>query len=102
MLDLEKMTFLTREQLREQAPTVFALKPSDEVSKKYTHIPTLKVVEDMEKLGWKVVDAKQVKARAKSTKGFQKHLVTFRNPDVVINGDDGDTVFPSNIINQFA
>ena len=51
MLDLEKMTFLTREQLREQAPTVFALKPSSEVSKKYTHIPTLKVVEDMEKLG---------------------------------------------------
>ena len=47
MLDLEKMTFLTREQLREQAPTVFALKPSSEVSKKYTHIPTLKVVEDV-------------------------------------------------------
>ncbi len=94
MLDLEKMTFLTREQLEKQAPTVFALKPSDEVSKKYTHIPTLKVVEDMEKLGWKVVDATQVKARKLSTKGFQKHLVTFRNPDVVINGDDGDTVFP--------
>ena len=37
MLDLEKMTFLTREQLEKQAPTVFALKPSDEVSKKYTH-----------------------------------------------------------------
>ena len=94
MLDLEKMTFLTREQLKEQAPTVFALKPSDEVSKKYTHIPTVKVVEDMEKLGWKVVDAKQVKARKISTQGFQKHLVTFRNPDVVINGESGDTVFP--------
>ena len=29
MLDLEKMTFLTREELRAQAPTVFALKPSE-------------------------------------------------------------------------
>ena len=26
--------------------------------------------------------------------GFQKHLVVFRNNDVVINGEDGDTVYP--------
>jgi hypothetical protein len=52
------------------------------------------VIEDMEQLGWGVVDAKEVKARKEGTKGFQKHLVVFRNPDVVINGSDGDTVFP--------
>jgi hypothetical protein len=46
----------------------------------------------MSQLGWGVVDAKQVKAR--KGQGFQKHLVVFRNPDVVINGADGDTVFP--------
>jgi hypothetical protein len=45
-------------------------------------------------LGWGVVDAKEVKARTNKTKGFQKHLVVFRNNDVVINGEDGDTVFP--------
>ena len=48
----------------------------------------------MEMLGWKPIDAKEVKARKSSTKGFQKHLVTFRNDDVVINGEDGDTVYP--------
>ena len=48
----------------------------------------------MELLGWKVVDAKSVNARKSSTRGFQKHLVVFRNPEVVINGEDGDTVFP--------
>jgi hypothetical protein len=26
--------------------------------------------------------------------GYQKHLVVFRNNDVVINGKDGDTVYP--------
>jgi hypothetical protein len=52
------------------------------------------VIEDMEQLGWGVVDVKEVKARKEGTKGFQKHLVVFRNPDVVINGSDGDTVFP--------
>ena len=90
----KELKFLSNEQIREVAPTVFAEKPADNVSKHYTHIPTAQVLEDMKKLGWGVVDAQQVKARKASTKGFQKHLVTFRNPDVVINGEDGDTVFP--------
>jgi hypothetical protein len=94
MLDLEKSEFLNDAQIAEQAPCVFNEKPSAEVSKHYTHIPTSKVINDMRTLGWDVVDAKEVKARKNSTKGFQKHLVVFRNPDVVINGKDNDTVFP--------
>ena len=94
MLDLEKSEFLNDVQIAEQAPCVFNEKPSAEVSKHYTHIPTSKVINDMRTLGWDVVDAKEVKARKNSTRGFQKHLVVFRNPDVVINGKDGDTVFP--------
>lgn len=94
MLNLEKSEFLSKEQLKEVCPVIFAKKASSEVSKHYTHIPTSKVIDDMELLGWKVVDAKSVKARKSSTRGFQKHLVVFRNPDVVINGEDGDTVFP--------
>jgi len=94
MLDLEKSEFLNDAQIAEQAPCVFNENPSAEVSKHYTHIPTSKVINDMRTLGWDVVDAKEVKARKNSTRGFQKHLVVFRNPDVVINGKDGDTVFP--------
>ena len=94
MLDLEKSEFLNDAQIKEQAPCVFNEKPSAEVSKHYTHIPTSKVINDMRTLGWDVVDAKEVKARKNSTKGFQKHLVVFRNPDVVINGKNDDTVFP--------
>jgi hypothetical protein len=94
MLDLSKDEFLTNSQIKEKAPTVFSEVASSEVSKHYTHIPTSNVIDDMRELGWDVVDAKQVKARKKSTIGFQKHLVVFRNPEVVINGKDGDTVFP--------
>ena len=90
----QELKFLSNDEIREVAPTVFTEKPADNVSKHYTHIPTVQVLDDMKKLGWGVVDAQQVKARKNSTKGFQKHLVTFRNPDVVINGKDGDTVFP--------
>jgi len=94
MLDLSKNQFMTVEQIREQAPSVFTKNGSHETSDKYTHIPTDRIIQDMELLGWGVVDAKEVKARKNSTKGFQKHLLVFRNNDVVISGDDGDTVFP--------
>jgi len=92
--DLQTAKYLTKENMKSMAPSIFAEKPSNEVSKHYTHIPTTKVIDDMEMLGWKPIDAKEVKARKNSTRGFQKHLVTFRNDDVVINGNDGDTVFP--------
>jgi hypothetical protein len=80
--------------IKEQARSIFTETAAPTVSDKFTHIPTHKVIEDMAELGWGVVDAKEVKARKTGTMGFQKHLVVFRNPDVVINGADGDTVFP--------
>ena len=86
--------YLTKANIKSLAPSVFASEPSGGVSKHYTHIPTERVIDDMELLGWKPIDAVEVKARKSSTKGFQKHLLTFRNDDVVINGEDGDTVYP--------
>ena len=85
MLDLQNSEFKTVQELKELAPSIFTAKPSDEVSKHYSHIPTDRLIKDMEILGWGVVDAKEVKARTNKTKGFQKHLVVFRNPDIVIN-----------------
>ena len=92
MLNYENSKFLTLEELKETTPSIFTKKGSSNTSKKYTHIPTDRVIKDLELLGWGVVDAKEVKAR--KGEGYQKHLVVFRNPDVVINGKDGDTVYP--------
>ena len=92
MLDYTSSNFKSLEELKEIAPSIFTTKGAESTSDKYTHIPTDRVITDMELLGWKVVDAKEVKAR--ENVGFQKHLVVFRNPDVVINGEDGDTVYP--------
>ena len=92
MLDLSKSKKLSKRDLNEIAPSIFKTVPSPEVTNKYTHIPTEKVIDDMELLGWDVIDAKEVKARTKGTVGFQKHLVVFRNNDVVINE------MPNNII----
>jgi len=92
MLDIKSQTFLTKEQIKEKANSIFAEKGASNTSEKYSHIPTHKVIEDMEVLGWKVSDVKQIKARKNA--GHQKHLVVFRNPDITINGSDGDVVFP--------
>ena len=98
MLDLQNSEFKSLEELREIAPSIFTQMGSKDTSDKYTHIPTDQVIKDMEVLGWKVADVKEVKARLESTVGFQKHLVVFRNPDVVITGEDGDTVYPQIVL----
>jgi len=86
MLNLDpNAQFKSKNELREIAPSIFSTKPSPDVTKKYSHIPTDKLIDDMELLGWSVIDAKEVKARTKGTIGYQKHLVVFRNPDIVIN-----------------
>tara|TARA_R100001463_G_scaffold12998_8_gene34791 strand:+ start:9331 stop:10134 length:804 start_codon:yes stop_codon:yes gene_type:complete len=92
MLNYESQEFKSLSELREIAPSIFTKKGSDNTSSKYSHIPTDTVIKDLELLGWNVVDAKEVKARKQV--GYQKHLVVFRNNDVVINGKDGDTVYP--------
>ena len=92
MLDLNKHTFLSLDEIKEKANSIFASKGAESTSEKYSHIPTYKVIEDMALLGWGVTDVKQVKAR--KGVGFQKHLVIFRNNDIIIHGKDGDNVFP--------
>ena len=92
MLNLQNTEFKSSNELRSLAPSIFTETGAQGVSEKYSHISTNKVIQDMELLGWGVADAKEVKARKNI--GFQKHLVVFRNPDVVINGADGDQVFP--------
>ena len=94
MLDLQSSNFLSLEEIQKMAPSIFTTQGSKDTSDKYTHIPTDRVIRDLEVLGWKVADVKEVAARKEDNKGFQKHLVVFRNEDVVITGDDGDTVYP--------
>ena len=92
MLDIKNMDFIDKSEIKNRANSIFTTTGSPSTSDKYAHILTEKIIDDMELLGWGVVDAKQVKA-CKSV-GFQKHLVVFRNSEIVIDGADGDTVFP--------
>ena len=56
------------------------------LSKHYSFVPTSNVINDLRSMGWECVDAKQVKARKKSTRGYQKHMLTFEHPDYKTEG----------------
>ena len=94
----QEVEFLTDEQIRKACPVAFSEKASGEVSEYYTHIPTNRVIDDMRELGWGVIEAKQVAARKTATQGFQKHMIVFRHPDLMVEGKDGDNVWPQVIM----
>ena len=86
--------YMTKEQLKEVCPLAFAEAPTNpDVSGKYLFVNTETIVDDLDKLGWKPVQAAQRKGRGKSTI-FSKHMVAFQNPDIKITGKDGDDSFP--------
>ena len=58
------------------------------LSKHYSFVPTMKVVDDLRTLGYECVDAVQVKARKKATNGYQKHMLTFEHPKYKVEGVD--------------
>ena len=96
--DQKNQEFLTNEQIQKVCPVAFSESASSEVSKHYTHIPTNRVIDDMRELGWGVIQAQQVKARKNATKGYQKHMIVFRHPDLIVEGKDGDNVWPQIIM----
>lgn len=97
-LNLDNTKFLSQNEMKSLAPSVFTQSAVDGMSEKYVHIPTSQVIEDMEKLNFFVTECKEIKARKR--KGFQKHLLIFRNPNLVINGEDGDVVYPTILISN--
>ena len=89
-----KDTYMSKEQLKEVCPLAFASEPTNpNVSGKYLFVNTETVVDDLDKLGWKPVQAAQRKSRGNGTI-FSKHMVAFQNPDIKIKGKDGDDAFP--------
>jgi len=91
-------SYLTKEQIKEQSPLVFATAPTNpDVSGKYLFVNTETIIDDLAKLNWFPVTAAQRKGRGDSTI-FSKHMVSFQNPDIKITSSDGDDAFPRIIL----
>ena len=73
---------LSLQSLREVAPSVFATSPSPKMSDKYTFVPTIEVVENFDREGWKVYSAKQV-----GQGNYGQHELRLRNGGLPQVGD---------------
>lgn len=77
--------FLTMDELRERCPLAFKELPTNpKVSDRYVHATTATVIDDLGKLGWYPVQAKQCRAKKNSSGIRSFHMIALQNPDVKI------------------
>ena len=84
--------FMTMDELREACPLAFKENATNpKVSDRYVHATTATVIEDLGKLGWKPVQAKQCRPKKNSSGIRSFHMIALQNPDVKIvkKNDDG-------------
>ena len=81
----EKIVELSNKELVKIAPSIGQTKPLM-ASDKYSFISTLKTVDWLRDAGWKPVMAGQSNVRDKTKEGYQKHMIRFTRPDLVMNG----------------
>ena len=85
--------FLTKDELRHACPSAFSNGPTNpQVSDRYVHANTMTVVDDLAKLGWYPVEAKQCRAKKNSSGIRSFHMLAFQNPDVKIIKDNGSGI----------
>lgn len=93
-----EMVALTIDQIKENAPQAFAATPKPGVSSKYSFLPTSRIIEDMDRLGWKVNQAKSNRSRSSAAAEFGNHIVKFFHPDVYMKDQNGDIEAYVNIV----
>ena len=92
------MSPLSIEEVKQNAPQAFATAPKPGVSSKYSFLPTSRIIEDMDRLGWKVNQAKSNRSRSSAAAEFGNHIVKFFHPDVYMKDQNGDIEAYVNIV----
>lgn len=69
---------LTRDQMMRAAPSIFATTAHHSRSERFTAIPTIGLVEGLEREGFQVVEVAQSRAREADRRDFTRHIVKMR------------------------
>lgn len=88
-------SFLTTDEIRKVCPMAFHTAPTNpNVSDKYVQANTATVIDDLSKMGWYPVQAKQCRGKKNSSGVRSFHMVAFQNPNVRITKtlDNGEKV----------
>lgn len=83
--------FLTNDDIRRICPAAFKTAPTNPgVSDKYVQANTITVINDLAKLGWYPVEAKQCRAKKNSSGIRSFHMIALQNPEVKIAKQNSD------------
>ena len=78
-------SFLSNDDIKRMCPMALHTAPTNpNVSDRYVQANTMTVIEDLAKLGWYPVQAKQCRPKKNSSGIHSFHIVAFQNPDVRI------------------
>src|SRR5882724_2481539 len=83
---------LTEIEMRETAPSIFALEPHESRSARYTYVPTIDVVRGLAKHGFQPFHAGQSISRIPGKSAFTKHMVRLRHADTIAQGGSAEIV----------
>ncbi len=76
-----KATALDEDTLRQRAPSIFAPGPMGGLSRRYTFVPTARLVAGLREHDWVPVAVEEQRIRNAARRGFQKHLLRFRRAE---------------------
>ena len=82
LCNLNHPNMLSLQSLRSETPAVFATSPAPKMSNKYTFVPTIEILENFDREGWKVYSAKQLGGSQYAT-----HEIRLRNGQLPQVGD---------------
>lgn len=97
-------SFLSNDDIKRACPMALYTSPTNpKVSDRYIQANTMTVIEDLAKLGWYPVQAKQCRPKKNSSGIHSFHIVAFQNPDVKImktleNGEKVVDAYPRIIL----
>lgn len=78
------MHTLTLDQIIDLAPAVATTNPIGKASGKYSFVSTIDAIELIQSAGWLPYRASQSAVAKKSNDGFQRHLIKFTRPDMLL------------------
>lgn len=100
-----KAVALDDDTLRRRAPSIFARGPLEGMSRRYTFVPTARIVDGLRAEGWVPVSVEEQRIRIENRRGFQRHLLRLRLSDqmatldewnvelVLVNSHDGGCAY---------
>ena len=87
------MNTISLSELKLAMPQAFVSAPSARVSKKYSFIPTSVILEDLDKLGWKIREVVNPKYKSTANQSHGKHMVRLFNENIhITSGADKNFV----------